>query len=106
MILASELINDNGISSIAAAAFTALFTAIAAVIVGVFQIKSKAVEAKDAALETKQEAEQARKNTANIANGFAGSVDRKLDRIIDKQSGLEATLRDHLEWHVQHPPKR
>lgn len=101
MLLATELINDNGISGVAAALFTALIGGMATAIVGIFQVKAKAIEAKARAIEAKEEAEQARLNTTNISNGFASNVDTKLDRIIEKQDKLDDALRNHLEWHLR-----
>lgn len=104
--IAEGLINDNGISTIALAFFSALFAALSAGVVGIFQVKSKAIEARNVALETKKEAEQARLNTTNLSNGFADGVDSKLNRIIDNQTKLNDRLQNHLEWHVENPNQR
>jgi cbb3-type cytochrome oxidase subunit 3 len=100
MTVGAQFLNDNGISAVALAFFTALFGAIGAVFVQGIQAKQKAEEAKHAALETKQEAEQAKLNTESIANGFAGNVDRKLNQIITEQKEMGKAFRKHLEWHL------
>lgn len=99
---AEGLITDNGISGIALAFFSAILTAVGGTVVAVLQLKTKATEAQSAALEAKAEAEQARKNTTSISNGFAGGVDRKLDLIINEQIKQKDTLQRHLEWHIDH----
>lgn len=104
--LADGIINDNGISAFALAFFTALFGAVGAVFVQNRQTKAKLSEAQDVALETKAQAEKATRNTESTANGFAGNVGRKLDRIIEKQDNLSAAFQNHLEWHVDHPNER
>lgn len=104
MLNGAELINDNGISAIALTFFTALFGAVSATVVGVFQLKAKANEAKDAAILASQEATKAKENTIGVSNGFTRGVDRKLDAILNTQADLSKAFRDHLEWHVENPP--
>jgi hypothetical protein len=105
-MLAENFINDNGISAIALAFFGALFTAVSATVIGLFKIHTEAKEAKNATLDTRKEARQARVNTQNIANGFANNVDRKLDHIIEEQDSLGQALREHLSWHVKNPAEK
>lgn len=109
LILAEAFINDNGISGIGLAFFTALLGAVSATIVGIFQVKNKVSNAEQATVEAREEATQARKNTSAISNGFASGIDGKLDRILDQQDSLmerqnafSAALRKHLEWHIDH----
>ena len=111
MVYAEAFINDNGISGVALAFFTALLASVSATIVGIFQIRNRVSNAEEATAEARKEAEQARKNTAGISNGFASGVDRKLDRILDQQDSLmerqnafSAALRKHLEWHIDNTP--
>ena len=109
MVFAEAFINDNGISGVALAFFTALLGAISATIIGVFQIRNKVANSEQATVEAREEAKQARKNTSAISNGFASGIDGKLDRILDQQDSLmerqnafSAALRKHLEWHIDH----
>lgn len=97
----AELFNDNSISTVAAAFFTALFAAIGAVFVQNLQARREAKEGKNAALEAKDQAEQARINTESVANGFAGKMDRKLTEILAEQREMGKALRKHLEWHLE-----
>ena len=99
MIEAGQLINDQGISAIALAFFTAMFGGLALIFQQNWDSRKKAKEARDAAV-------MAQKNTENVSNGFASGVDRKLDRIIVQQSDLETALREHLQWHTEHPPRK
>ncbi len=101
MIWAAELINENGISTIALAFFTALFAGVGTTVVGIYQIKAKANEAKDAALSAQEKATETATNTQNVANGFASRVDRKLDNITSNQEELAREFREHLQWHVE-----
>lgn len=108
MFLGAELVNDNGISTVALGFFTALFGAISATVIGVFQLKAKANEARDAALLAKDQAQKStetvqkvQENTAGIANGFSSRMDRKLDTVITNQNELAKAFREHLEWHLE-----
>jgi len=105
---APELINDNGISAIALTFFTALFGAVATVLVQVIKSKNAAREAAEKADEAQAKAEAARKNTVNVSNGFAGGVDKKLTFLVDEVSRLrdavdrtEQSVRKHLEYHLE-----
>jgi hypothetical protein len=100
MFLAQELINDNGISTIAIGFFTALFGCVSAIAVGIFQLKGKARDAEMAALEARDEAVSVKENTKNVSNGFANSVDVRLDRIMANQEDLSRALREHIKWHL------
>lgn len=108
MLMSAELVNDNGISSVALVFFTALFGAIATVLVQVIKSKTAAREAAEKANEAQEKAEAARANTVNVSNGFAGGVDRKLTVIVDEvqrvskgQDKLYQALQDHLQWHLE-----
>jgi hypothetical protein len=107
MLLAGELINDNGTSSVAFAFFTALLATTSATIIGIIKVRQDAKEAKDNALEASTAAKKAQTNTTNVSNGFASSVGGKLDSLIDGQIQIRRAvddqadaLRKHLEWHL------
>lgn len=87
-------VNTNSISGIALTLFAILIAGVGKVIVDLYQVKRKAVDAKKAS-------EEAAQNTKNVSNGFASDMGGKLDRIIESQSSMEASLRDHLEWHIK-----
>lgn len=97
---AEGVLNDNSISTVAFAFFTAITTGIAGIVVALVQLKTKATEAQRAALEAKVEAEQAKQNTTSISNGFAGNVGRKLDRITELTLENNRAIREHLSWHL------
>lgn len=112
MIMSAELINDNGISAIALAFFTALFGAISAIFVQISKSKTAAREAAKKANEASTKAEAARKNTVNVSNGFAGDVDKKLTVIVNEvqriskhQDDIAHSLREHLGWHISKEKK-
>lgn len=100
MILVQELINDNGISVIGAAFFTALFGAISTVGVALVRNRHATEELKNVTVQAAQSAEAAQVNTENVSNGFVERMDTKLNQIIANQDGLEKSIREHLEWHL------
>jgi hypothetical protein len=107
MITALELVNDNSISAIALTFFTALVTGMVAAVTGIYKIRADSKVAMVEATEARKEAEQAKKNTVNISNGFASGVGSKLDRILTEQAqqrkvldSVSESLQDHLEWHL------
>lgn len=103
----APFLNDNSISTVAFAFFTALTGGIATVIVQSIKSKQAIREAALKANEAATKAEEARKNTVNVSNGFAGGVDTKLTHLIAALSRLQTTsdqtqesVRGHLEWHL------
>lgn len=97
-------INQNGISSEAFTFFTALIGLIGVIIGGIFKLISDNRTLKEEARSAVKNAETAVVNTQNISNGFAKSVQDKLDRIVIQIDDLESKFTGHLEWHVNHPP--
>jgi uncharacterized FlaG/YvyC family protein len=93
MLLAGELINDNGISAIALAFFGALFSGLALLFQQVWQSRRNAIQASN-------EAKKAAANTQGVANGFAGSMGRKLDAINESVQRLDERLDKHIEFHL------
>ena len=107
MYIAGELVNNNGVSSVALTFFIALLSAVSATFLAVYKVRLEAKEAKENAIQANEAAEKARKNTVYVSNGFASSVDGKLDGIIKSQIQIRravdeqaASLRKHLEWHL------
>lgn len=98
---ALEWVNENGISPIAMAFFTALLTAIGYVLKIVLDSRNEVRGGNQAALEAKESAETAAKNTQNVSNGFASTVLGELRAIREDQSELSATMNRHLEWHLR-----
>lgn len=88
-----ELINNNGTSSVALTLFSIIIGGLVTAIVGIYKARSEASEAR-------RNAEEAKKNTINVSNGFSKRVDDKLDAIIEEQNDLAQAIRDHLQWHV------
>jgi hypothetical protein len=100
MVLA-EVLNDNSISAYALALFTTIIGGVVATIVGIYKARQETREARQAAI-------QAKKNTDNVANGFAANIDGKLTRIFDmtqktddKVDSLDTAVRTHLQWHLE-----
>lgn len=103
--LAFEFVNDNSISAIAFAFFSALFGAISVVIVQLSRQRTEVREARESAT-------LAAKQTQNVSNGFASNVNDKLDTVITAIQQVRKTtddtstaLREHLEWHLNERQK-
>lgn len=103
----ADLISQNGPSAPAWAFFTALTSGVLLLIGQQLKVHSEvkrgnaeAEEAKSEAHKAAESATKAQKNTANLANGFAGRVDAKLDQIIVAQRDTDKALREHLKWHL------
>jgi hypothetical protein len=96
MTLASDLVNNNGISAFALAFFTALFGTIGAVSLQIYQVKNKLLDAKEAV------------DVTAVFNSRAGErLERKIDLLATNDDRLEQTvddigtaLRNHIEWHL------
>jgi hypothetical protein len=106
--LAQELVNDNGVSSVALAFFSVLVGGVVTVLVQTYKIKHTSREAASKADEASQKADQARENTQNISNGFAGRMDSRTQIIVDQISRLQSSvdrtnssLTKHLEHHLE-----
>ncbi len=106
MLLATGLINDNGISQIALAFFTALFGMVGWLIKVRFDERGKIDNAEEQARIAAESAAKAAANTQNVSNGFAGSVLGKLQRIDENVDELSDSLRAHLEWHLRQEEKK
>lgn len=109
----AEVVNDNSISGIALAFFATLITGVVTVLIQVIKSKQAIREAGSDASDAAKKAEQARKNTENVSNGFASGVDRKLTFIIDEISRLKSiadntseSVTNHLEWHLEKESKK
>jgi hypothetical protein len=100
VLLAQELVNDNGISAIALSFFTALFAMVGTVLVAVIQNRNRTERLKNAVDQTAESAEAAKENTVNVSNGFTSRMDRKFDTVIENQDKLERAFQKHLEWHL------
>jgi hypothetical protein len=106
MILATELINDNGISGFALAFFTALFAAIGTTIVQVFKLRTETREAKEVS-------KKVQKETSSLNNGLGTQLNRKLDLLAVNHDRLESIadqisddLRKHIIWHLEQEGKK
>lgn len=99
--VAGEWINDNGTSSVALGFFSLIIGGLVTVLVQVVKSKYAAREAAEKADEAKHVAEQAKANTTNISNGFAGGVDKRLDYIVSTLSRVDESITKHLEWHLE-----
>lgn len=106
MINAAELVAAGGPSAPVWAFFTAISLGIIGLIAQQLAAKKAANEAKIEASKSAESAATAAANTSNISNGFAGKVDRKLDRIIREQDSLSNAFREHLEWHLNNSKEK
>jgi len=102
----ADLIANGGPSAPVWAFFTAISLALIGVIAQQIAAKRAANDAKIEAAKAAQNSEKAQKNTENLANGFASSVGRKLDKILTEQSELAKAFREHLEWHLDRSPPK
>lgn len=100
MYLAEELVTSGGPTAPAWAFFTAITLALIGVIAQQIAARRAANEAKIEAAKAASNAQQAKDNTAPLANGFASRIDFKLDAIRDEQAQTNGALRKHLEWHL------
>ncbi len=105
MTLSAELINSNGISTIALAFFTALFSMVGYLIKARIEEKKEIQDAKTAADKAAKSAQAIAANTKNVSNGFASTVLDRLERIDAKVDAIAEAQRDHLEWHLEREKK-
>lgn len=106
LFILAEVAKSAGPSDTALTLFGTIITGICGII-GI-QLKSlwDTKAAKNLALNAANNAEQAAMNTQGTSNGFVGRVDRKLDNIDRKVTEIEKDLRNHMEWHINHPSRR
>jgi hypothetical protein len=107
LLTAEELIAPGGPS---APVWVFLTTIMSLVVVNVFQLIGARVAAKEAAkkatetaqvvTQVQESADRAASNTQNVANGFAGNIDRKLDVIYTAVQDIEGRFAEHLSWHL------
>lgn len=114
MIFGAEILNDNGISVVAAAFFTGLFAFLGVIAKLVSDAKGaarnashEATKANKSATQANQSATAAESNTQSVSNGFAAGVVRRLERIEQQNNRCEIqnaeisnALRAHMEWHL------
>ncbi len=104
-VAAESFINSNGISAIALAFFTALFSMVGWLLKIVHDDKKETRDAKRAAIQAAESAKTVEANTKNVSNGFASGVLGKLQRIEDKVDDVATAQREHLEWHLEREKK-
>ena len=90
MILAESYINDNGISAVALAFFTALFGMVATITVAVIKQRGDVKETKISTL-----------STGALVERKLDILARNHDRLETQIDGLEKSVRDHIEWHLK-----
>jgi hypothetical protein len=88
----------NTVSGVVLGILLILVGGLAWLLNGVYKTKTEARAAK----ESSQHAEQ---NTRNVSNGFAGSVNKKLDHITKQIDVLQNAHAEHLEWHMRQGEK-
>ena len=103
----------NSISGFALSAFGVIIAGLVTLVASMFktrvdakEIKANAETTQTLAQEAANEAKQARQNTANVSNGFADGVGRKLDILIREQIKLRDRMETHMEWHINNPPQK
>jgi hypothetical protein len=97
---ADELIAPGGPSAPVWIFLTTIVSGVFLTIQQLIKAKHEAREARSEASKAAESAAEAASNTQSVSNGFAGRVDRKLDRIIASQSETDKALREHLRWHL------
>jgi hypothetical protein len=105
-LLAQIEIAPGGPSAPAWAFFTAILTLCAGIITLQIRNRHELKMAKVSAENAEAAARKAESNTANVSNGFASRMDRKLDDVIKNQNELAKDFREHLEWHLNNPPQK
>ena len=103
MFIAEELVAQGGPSAPVWAFLTAITIGILGIIGQQMSAKRAANEAKLEAGKAAKNSQEANTNTTSLANGFASSVNDKLNRIMRKQDQLDDRFTKHLEWHVDNP---
>lgn len=87
-----ELFSNNGISYVAAAFFTGLFAFLGII------YKST--------IENRKTSKEASEKVDSVSNGFTDKVTEDLDKILANQDRVEQALMNHLQWHVENPPRK
>jgi hypothetical protein len=101
-----QLFNSNGISEIAFAFFTALFSFAAVQLKITSDTRKEARNATKASVEARESAEATIVNTKNVSNGFAGNVLGELRKLNEGQQKLADSFKEHLEWHLEQEGKK
>lgn len=101
-----NLISSGGISEIGLAFFTALFGMVSILMKQVSDNRKEARDAKEAAVEARDNAETTIGNTKNVSNGFAGNVLGELRQLREGQQEIASTLARHMEWHLEQEGKK
>lgn len=105
VVMSAELFNDNGISYVAAAFFTGLFTLLGIVARGVFDTRTKTLERLEEvsreATEARDKATQAQQNTIPLSAGFIDRMDKRLETFERLLTHVEKQVESHMNWHMQ-----
>jgi hypothetical protein len=104
--LAAIDVAPGGPSAPAWAFFTAILTLCAGIFTLLIRNRHELKMAKLSAEKAQEAAEKAQSNTANVSNGFADRMDRKLNAIALAIGELDKDFRDHLEWHLNNSTQK
>lgn len=89
MTWADGLVNDNGISAIALAFFTALFGMVGTIVVAVLKQRKPIKDAQESSL-----------STGRLVERKLDILARNHDRLETQIDDLNRAVRDHMEWHL------
>lgn len=97
----------NTVSGVVLSVLLILVGGLAWTIVGIYRARSEFRVVGNKSDKAATKAEEAAENTRNVSNGFAGSVNRKLDTVLEQsaQHGdaldqVQRQLTEHLQWHL------
>lgn len=93
--IAGDLVNDNGISAVALAFFTALFGMVGTIVVAVLKQRTDVRETKESSL-----------STGRLVERKLDILARNHDRLETQIDDLNKAVRDHMEWHLTEEGKR
>ena len=83
--------------------FSVLTASVLAILQQVVKGRKAASRAEGRADVAATKAEQVRKNTQAVSNGFAAEVRGYLRDIVTEQRDQGHALREHLQWHLDNP---
>ena len=95
MYLAQEFVNDNSISGIALAFFTALFGMVATITVAALKQRGDIKVTKESSL-----------STGRLVERKLDILAKNHDRLESQIDDLQAAIRDHMSWHLTEDGKR
>lgn len=110
MVTAAQLINDNGISVTSLGFFTALLTAMTAVLKMVYddrkERREESRQQNEKLTEALVNAKAAATNTEGTGGSFASGILGELRKVSSKVDQLSTDLHSHIMWHQNNDQRR